>query len=89
MERWRDGPVVAGALGAMAVVGAQSVVDFGVELYRLNRRAGKAHCFRAITDILDSLRLQRAGERLWIVLERDDALDRGAVRIEQHQAAFD
>jgi O-antigen ligase len=32
IKKWRDGPVVAGALGAMAVVGAQSVVDFGVEL---------------------------------------------------------
>jgi tetratricopeptide (TPR) repeat protein len=32
LRRWRDGPLTAGALGALAVVGAQSMVDFGVEM---------------------------------------------------------
>jgi O-antigen ligase len=32
IRRWRDGPLAAGALGALAVVALQSNVDFGVEL---------------------------------------------------------
>jgi O-antigen ligase len=32
MKRWRDGPLAAGGLGALAVVMLQSNVDFGVEL---------------------------------------------------------
>ncbi|HEY5950083.1 MAG TPA: O-antigen ligase family protein, partial [Kofleriaceae bacterium] len=31
-KRWRDGPLVAGALGAVAAVALQSIVDFGIEL---------------------------------------------------------
>lgn len=31
-KRWRDGPLAAGALGALTVVAVQSNVDFGVEL---------------------------------------------------------
>lgn len=31
-RRWRDGAVMAGALGAITVVGIQSWVDFGIEL---------------------------------------------------------
>lgn len=33
--RWRDGPLTAGALGAVTVVAVQSNVDFGVELLGL------------------------------------------------------
>ena len=32
LRRWRDGPLAAGALGAVAVVMLQSNVDFGVEI---------------------------------------------------------
>ena len=32
IRRWHEGPLAAGALGALAVIGVQSVVDFGVEL---------------------------------------------------------
>ncbi|CAN5915238.1 hypothetical protein BH11MYX3_BH11MYX3_41180 [soil metagenome] len=32
LRRWRDGPLSAGALGALAVVAIQSNVDFGIEL---------------------------------------------------------
>jgi O-antigen ligase/tetratricopeptide (TPR) repeat protein len=32
IRRWHDGPLAAGALGALAVIAVQSVVDFGVEL---------------------------------------------------------
>ena len=32
LRRWRDGPLAAGALGALAVVAMQSNVDFGIEL---------------------------------------------------------
>ena len=32
LRRWRDGPLAAGALGALVVVAIQSNVDFGVEL---------------------------------------------------------
>ncbi len=32
LRRWRDGPLAAGALGALGVVAVQSNVDFGVEL---------------------------------------------------------
>jgi hypothetical protein len=32
LRKWRDGPLVAGGLGALAVVVLQSNVDFGVEL---------------------------------------------------------
>jgi O-antigen ligase len=32
LRRWHDGPLAAGALGALAVIAVQSVVDFGVEL---------------------------------------------------------
>ena len=32
VRRWRDGPLAAGALGALAVVAMQSNVDFGIEL---------------------------------------------------------
>lgn len=32
IRRWRDGPLAAGALGAMMIVGFQSNFDFGVEL---------------------------------------------------------
>lgn len=35
VRRWRDGPLIAGALGAMAAIGLQSIVDFGVELLGL------------------------------------------------------
>jgi len=31
-RRWRDGPLVAGALGSIAVIGLQSIVDFGIEM---------------------------------------------------------
>ncbi len=31
-RRWRDGPLSAGALGALAVIAIQSNVDFGIEL---------------------------------------------------------
>lgn len=32
IRRWRDGPLAAGALGAIAAIAVQSNVDFGVEL---------------------------------------------------------
>lgn len=32
LRRWRDGPLAAGALGAIAAVGFQSNFDFGIEL---------------------------------------------------------
>jgi hypothetical protein len=32
VRRWRDGPLAAGALGAVVIVGLQSNVDFGLEL---------------------------------------------------------
>lgn len=32
IRRWHDGPLAAGALGALAVIAVQSVVDFGVQL---------------------------------------------------------
>ena len=32
IRRWRDGPLVAGALGGLAAIAIQSNVDFGVEL---------------------------------------------------------
>lgn len=32
MRRWNDGPLAAGAMGAMACIAVQSNVDFGVEL---------------------------------------------------------
>jgi O-antigen ligase len=35
LRRWREGPLTAGALGAIAVVAIQSNVDFGVELLGL------------------------------------------------------
>lgn len=35
LRRWRDGPLSAGALGALAVVAIQSNVDFGIELLGL------------------------------------------------------
>jgi tetratricopeptide (TPR) repeat protein len=35
IRRWRDGPLAAGALGALTAVAAQSNVDFGVELLGL------------------------------------------------------
>lgn len=35
LRRWRDGPLSAGALGALAVVAIQSNVDFGIELLAL------------------------------------------------------
>ncbi len=35
LRRWRDGPLMAGALGALAVVAIQSNVDFGIELLAL------------------------------------------------------
>lgn len=35
VRRWRDSPLVAGALGAVTAVAAQSNVDFGVELLGL------------------------------------------------------
>jgi tetratricopeptide (TPR) repeat protein len=35
LRRWRDGPLTAGALGAVAVVAIQSNVDFGLELLGL------------------------------------------------------
>lgn len=34
-RRWRDGPLAAAALGALAAIGFQSSVDFGVELLGL------------------------------------------------------
>src|SRR6185369_6190725 len=35
VKRWRDGPLAAGALGALTVVAIQSNVDFGVEFLGL------------------------------------------------------
>ena len=35
IKRWRDGPIVAGALGALAVVAIQSNVDFGLQFLGL------------------------------------------------------
>ncbi len=35
LRKWRDGPLTAGALGALAAVAVQSNVDFGVELLGL------------------------------------------------------
>ena len=32
IRRWRDGPLAAGALGALAVVAVQSNIDFGLEM---------------------------------------------------------
>jgi O-antigen ligase len=32
IRRWHDGPLAAGALGAIAVIAVQSVVDFGIQL---------------------------------------------------------
>jgi tetratricopeptide (TPR) repeat protein len=34
-QRWRDGPLAAGALGALVVVGLQAGVDFGIEILGL------------------------------------------------------
>lgn len=35
IRRWQDGPLIAGAFGALAVIALQSVVDFGVQLLAL------------------------------------------------------
>ncbi len=35
VRRWRDGPIAAGALGALAVIAIQSNVDFGLEFLGL------------------------------------------------------
>ena len=65
-------------------------VDLGVELDRLDRRAGQPERLRAIAALGGALDLQRARQRVGIVLQDDDAVrqDGERVRIEQDEAAL-
>ena len=64
-------------------------IDLDVELDRLDRRPGQPHRFRAVAALGQRLDLQRAAERVRVVLQRDDAQHRRSVRIDQHDAAFE
>ena len=65
-------------------------VDLGIELDRLDRRAGEPQRFRTVAALGGALDLQRARQRVGIVLKDDDAArqDGERIRIEQDEAAL-
>ena len=73
-------------IGKFQLVGG---VDLGVELDRLHRRPLQPQRLRAIAALAGALDLQSAGQRLGIVLQRDDPLHPRRLRIDQHDAAFE
>jgi O-antigen ligase len=76
IRRWRDGPLAAGALGALAVVAMQSNVDFGLELLGLAAPLTAIAATLTYVPLRDAKHLQVArGVRLVHVL----ALLAGAV----------
>ena len=83
-------PLSTGArilIGEFELVGG---VDLGVELDGLDRRSLEAQGLRPLPGLrARGLDLQRAGDGVRIVLERDDALHLGRVGVDQHQAAFE
>lgn len=60
LRRWRDGALAAGALGALAVVGAQSNVDFGLEFL------GLAAPVTAIAATLCFVPLRESERPVWL-----------------------
>ncbi|MNQ63202.1 hypothetical protein D3C85_775760 [compost metagenome] len=62
-------------------------VEFGVQLDRLGRRTLQAQRLGHRAAAIRRLRLQRAGQRLGVVLQRDDALHGAAGRIDEDDAA--
>jgi O-antigen ligase len=64
IRRWRDGPLVAGALGALAAILFQSAVDFGVELL------GVAMPVTIIAATVTSVPLRESGDRLRVQAQR-------------------
>ena len=64
IRRWRDGPLAAGGLGALAVVALQSNVDFGVELL------GVAVPITAVAATLTYVQLREPIERRRLTVAR-------------------
>ena len=66
-------------------------VELGFDLDRLDRRAAQAQRIHphAVLSSRHRLNLQRAGQRVRVVLQRDDALHHGRVRIHGDDAALD
>src|SRR5207245_4565569 len=64
-------------------------VNLRVHLDRLHGRPGETQRFRTVAALFDRLRLQRAGERVRVVLQRDNSLHRTRVGVEQHDPAFE
>ncbi len=67
-----------------------SSVDFHFELVCLDSRPFQPQCFSAIGALgARALRLQRAAERIGVVLQRDDALDRTGLGVDYDDAALE
>jgi O-antigen ligase len=58
VKRWRDGPLAAGALGALTVVAIQSNVDFGIEFLGLAAPVTAIAATLAYVPLRDITRLQ-------------------------------
>ena len=61
-------------------------VDLGVELDGFNGRPFQSQGFGSIAPFSDALHLQRARERVGVVLEHDDVTHRAGVGVQQHEA---
>ena len=83
-ERREDPGLDGGGIlvGELELIGR---VELGVERDRLLGRPGQPQRLRPVGLVLHRLRLERALQRLRRVLQRDDAHDRPALGIDQHQ----
>src|SRR3972149_9203439 len=78
-----------GWVAAFELVGG---VDLGVQFDCFHGRTLEPHRIRTIAAFAGNLHrfgLERAAERIGVVLQHDDALDGGRLRIDQDEAAFE
>ena len=81
-----DADLAHGRLGQLELVGG---VNLGLDPERLHRRALQAQRLAAVAALRpDALHLQRARERVRVVLQGDDPLHRAGGRVQQHDAAL-
>ena len=74
-------------VGELQLVGG---VDFGIQLDGLHRRAFEAHGLGAVAGLAaGGLHLQGAGQRVRVVLQRNDAQHTCRLGINQHNATFE
>src|SRR5262245_23680391 len=73
-------------VGKLELIGR---VNFDFHFESLDRRSRQPQRLRSVASLGNGLDLQAARERVWVVLQSDDAQNGPTVGVEQHDAALE